>query len=57
MEMFDSNPLSQKIWEAHLLDGFKPHSLAKCDGRRDPYKHVACINMHMAFIGVPDSLK
>lgn len=55
--MFDSNPLSHKIWEAHLPYCFKPPSLAKCDGRSDPYEHVACINMHMTIIRVPDSLK
>lgn len=38
MKLLDHQPLSCEIWWAHVLEGFKPPSLAKFDGRSNPYK-------------------
>lgn len=57
MEVLDPRPLSDEIWEEFVPIGFKPPSLAKFDGRKDPYKHVASINIKMPIIRAPNSLK
>lgn len=57
MKLQDLQPLSDKIWEAPVHEGFKPLPLAKFDGCSDPYEHVASINMQMTIIGESDYLK
>lgn len=57
MEFFGPQLLSYDIWGALVLEDFKPPSLTKFDGRRDPYEYVASINIQMAFIGEPNYLK
>lgn len=48
---------SQMRYGASVLEGFKPHSLSKFNGRNDQYEHVSSINTQMAIRGAPDSLK
>lgn len=50
-------PSHYKIWGTHVLEVWKPHSLAKFDKCSDLYEHVASINTQMAIIGALDSLK
>lgn len=57
IKALDPHPFLDKIWETLIPEGFKPPSLAKFDGHKDPYGHVGFINTQMAIIGVPGSLK
>lgn len=57
MELLDSLPLSNEIWGSLDPEGFKPLSLIKFDGRRDPYEHVSSINTQMAIVEASNSLK
>lgn len=57
MEVLDHQPLSDKICEAFVSEGFKPSTLVKFDAHGDPYKHVASINTHMTIIWGYKSLK
>lgn len=53
IEVFDPEPVSEEIWKALVPEGLKLHSLAKVNGRIDPYKHIASINMQIAILVVP----
>lgn len=45
LEVLYPQPLSDKIWEASVLEKFKFPSLAKFDRCIIPYEHVASINV------------
>lgn len=57
MEVLDPYSLLDEIWEVPIPEGFKPLSLAKFDGRGDPYEHVAFMNTQMAIIEALDYMK
>lgn len=57
LEVSDLQLLSYEIWEAFVLENIKLPSLAKFDGRSNPYEHTTSINTQMDIIGAPNSLK
>lgn len=56
LEILDPQPLSDEMYEAPIHENFKPPSLAKLDGRVDPYEHVDFINTKMIIIRAPNFL-
>lgn len=56
-EIIDPRSLSDDIWGAPVPRNFKSLSLAKFDGRSNPYEHVTSNNIQMETIGAYDSLK
>lgn len=40
-----------------IPNGFKPSSMAKFDGKNNPYEHITSINTQITIIRASDSLK
>jgi hypothetical protein len=56
-EFSDSQPLSQALWDAKVLENFKTPNLPTFDGKSDPSEHLMAVGTQTAIIGAADHLK
>jgi len=52
----DPQPLSAEIWNALVLENFKPPSLLSLNGKSDPKQHITTFNTRISVVGAAESL-
>lgn len=55
--ILDHQLLSYEIWDAPVIENFKPPTMVKFDGKSNPEEHIVAINTKMVTICTSNSLK